>query len=123
MSNLRNKLIENIVAPVANSHSAISLEATVISANEKTNKCKISYVNEKGIPITEEEVPIQMQNISIIDWFPKKRETVLISIRGKDVSIVGPSYGKSYGSIRSKLELKEDIYNDASNYTMGGFIF
>ena len=121
---LKSKLIENIVAPVASDKSTSSLDAIVTKVNERTNTCSIKYTNNEGIPVEQANVPVQLHNISIIDWFPKVNEHVLITTKGRgDIAITGPSYGKNYTNIRNKIKLTEDIYSDISSATMGGFIF
>lgn len=120
---LKNRLIENIVAPVASNHSAASLDAVVTKVNEKNNTCDIKYKNTEGIPVEQANVPVQLHNISIIDWFPKVKEHVIISAKGRDIVITGPSYGTNYNLVKSKIQLTEDIYSDISTSTMGGFIF
>lgn len=121
---LKNKLIQNIVDPVAIDRSTMSLDAVITKVNQKSNTCSIKYTNQEGIPVEQANVPVQLNNIGIIDWFPKEREHVLISIKGRgDITIVGPSYGSNYNNIRSKLRLTEDIFSDISSSTMGGFIF
>lgn len=121
---LKNKLVQNIVAPVANDKSTMSLDAVVTKVNEKNNTCSIKYTNHEGIPVEQANVPVQLNNIAIIDWFPKVREHVLITTKSRgDITIIGPSYGKNYSTIRSKMKLTEDIYSDTSSFTMGGFIF
>lgn len=121
---LKSKLIENIVDPVASDKSTVSLDAIVTEVNKKSNTCSIKYTNYEGIPVEQANVPVQLHNVSIIDWFPKVKEHVLITTKGKgDITITGPSYGKNYNNIRKKTELTEDIYSDMSSATMGGFIF
>ena len=121
---LKSKLIENIVAPVATDKSTSSLDAIVTKVNERYNTCSIKYTNHEGIPVEQANVPVQLHNISIIDWFPKINEHVLITTKSRgDIVIVGPSYGRNYNNVRSKLRLTEDIYSDISSCTMGGFIF
>lgn len=121
--NLKNTLKENIVTPVAMSHSSMFLDAVVKETNEKTNTCTVVYINQEGVELTQKSVPVQIQNVGIIDWFPKEKEHVIVTKKGGGLTITGPSYGKSYSTIRNQLELTEDIYSDTSDYTMGGFIF
>lgn len=121
---LKNKLINNIVSPVAIDKSTNSFDAIVTKVNEKANTCSIKYNNHEGIPVEQANVPVQLSNVGIIDWFPKVKEHVLITVKSRgDITIVGPSYGRNYNSIRNKIQLTEDIYSDISSSTMGGYIF
>lgn len=120
---LKNKLVNNIVAPVASSHSAIPLDATVTKINERNNTCDIKYVNENAVEIEQKNIPVLMYNECIIDWFPKEGEHVLISIRNNDIMITGPNYNGYFGTVKNKMNLKQDILSDASTSTLGGCIF
>ena len=120
---LKDKLINNIVAPVASSHSAIFLDAVVKEINEKSNYCTISYTNENGVKVEQKNVPVQLQNECIIDWFPKVRDHVLITVKGNDIFITGPNYGGNFNRVKNKMILKQDILSDASTATLGGYIF
>lgn len=120
---LKDKLIKNIVAPVAQSHSAIFLDAVVTEIDEKTNNCTISYTNENGVPVEQKHVPVQLQNECIIDWFPKVKDHVLITAKGNDIFITGPNYGRNFNLVKNKMKLKQDILSDTSTSTMGGYIF
>lgn len=120
---LKEKLIENIVAPVAFSHSASLLDAVVIKANEVSNTCSIKYENEEGVTVIQNNVPIQLQNVNIIDWFPNEKDHVIVNQKGNDIFIIGPSYGHNYNSVRAKLKLRQDIFSDTSSCTIGGCIF
>ena len=121
---LKNKLIQNVVNPVATDMSTMSLDAVVTKVNEKANTCSVKYINHEGIQVEQANVPVQLNNIGIIDWFPKIREHVLVATKSRgDISIIGPNYGRNYGNVRKQLKLSEDIYSDISSFTMGGFIF
>lgn len=121
--NLKNTLIENIVTPVASSHSTMFYDAIVKEANEKNNTCTIIYTNQDGVELTQKRVPVQIQGIGVVGWFPKVRDHVVATKKGGDLCITGPSYGRSYSNITTRLQLTEDIYSDTSDYTLGGFIF
>lgn len=123
MSQLKDKLVQNIVAPVASSHSATFLDAIVLNANEKSNVCDIEYRDNQGVIVTQKNVPLEIINNNMIGWFPKNNEHVIVTIKGGDLFISGPSYGKNYDIVRNKMEQKKDIYSDESSYFLGGFIF
>lgn len=120
---LKNKLVENIVAPVASSHSAAFIRAVVLEANEKRNVCKVRYTDSEGVVLTQSNIPVVLNNVSFIDWFPKKNDSVIISLKKNEIKITGPDYEKSYGSLRSKIELSQDIHSDTSSHFLGGYIF
>lgn len=120
---LKDKLINNIIAPVATSHSATFIRATVNKSNEKNNTCDITYVNQEGVRVKQVGVPVQLTNVSFIDWFPKKNEVVNVSVKRGEIYITGPDYQHSYASMRNSIQLSQDIHSDNSSYFLGGYIF
>lgn len=120
---LKNKLVDNIIAPVANSHSATFIRGIVNNVNEKNNTCTVTYTNSEGVKVKQESVPIQLTNVSFIDWFPKVNETVNVSVKKGEIYVVGPDYQKSYSSVRNKIQLVQDIYSDDASYFIGGYIY
>lgn len=123
MRQLKDKLVQNIVAPVASSHSATFLDAIVLKTNESSNICNIQYKDDQGVIVTQNSVPVEITSNNIIGWFPKEKEHVIVTVKGGDLFITGPSYGKNYNMIRSRMELKKDIYSNSFSYFLGGFIF
>lgn len=120
---LKNKLINNIIAPVATGHSATFIRATVNSSNEKNNTCTITYVNTEGVKVKQKDVPVKLTNISFIDWFPRPKETVIVSVKKGEIYITGPDYQNSYSHMRNSMQLSQDIYSDNSSYFIGGYIY
>lgn len=122
MSEIKNKIKTSIADPAAESRKVTLQTGIVIKANEKSNTCNVSYIRNDGKKINEENVPLLLNNISNMMWFPKEKEEVLIQIRENNVYILGPSY-RQYNTIRDKIKLKHDIFTDTNTDTLGGFIF
>ena len=120
---LKNKLVDNIIAPVATSHSATFIRGTVNSTNEKNNTCTVTYINLEGVKVKQEGVPIQLINTSFVDWFPKVNESVNVSVKKGEIYITGPDYQGNYSSVRQRRQLTQDIYSDDSSYFIGGYIY
>lgn len=120
---LKNKLINNIIAPVASSHSATFIRGTVKKTNEKNNTCTVVYTNTEGVTVTQENIPVKLSNVSFIDWFPKEKEVVNISVKKGEIYVTGPDYQNSYSSMRESMKLSQDIYSDNSSYFIGGYIY
>lgn len=120
---LKNKLVENIIAPVANSHSATFIRATVNSVDEKSNTCTVTYVNQEGVTVKQENIPIKLNNVSFIDWFPKAKEIVSVSVKKNEIYVTGPDYQGDYSTVRNRIQLTQDIYSDDSSYFIGGYIY
>ena len=122
MNEIKNKIKTSIADPAAESRKVTLQTGIVIKANEKSNTCNVSYIRNDGKKINEENVPLLLNNISNMMWFPKEKEEVLIQIRENNVYIIGPSY-RQYNTIRDKIKLKHDIFTDTNTDTLGGFIF
>lgn len=120
---LKNKLVNNIIAPVANGHSATSIRAKVNSTNEKNNTCTITYTDSEGVTVKQENVPVKLTNVSFIDWFPKEKDTVNVSVKKGEIYITGPDYQNSYSHMRNTMQLSQDVYSDDSSYFIGGYIY
>lgn len=120
---LKNKLVNNIIAPVATSHSATFIRGTVNSINEKKNTCTVTYTNADGVKVKQENVPVKLSNVSFIDWFPKEKEVVNVSVKRGEIYITGPDYQNSYALMRNSMQLTQDIHADDSSYFIGGYIY
>lgn len=120
---LKNKLIDNIIAPVASSHSATTIRGIVKKSNEKNNTCTVVYTNVDGVKVVQENIPVKLNNVSFIDWFPKEKEVVNVSVKKGEIYVIGPDYQNSYASMRSSMQLSQDIYSDNSSYFIGGYIY
>lgn len=122
-NSLKANLRSSLVTPAVSSRSVTFYDAIVTKVNERTNSCTIQYKNEKGILVTQNNVPVQLANINIIDWFPRVDDKVQAVNKEGVVYINGPSYAGHYESIRTLTKLKEDVFTDSSNYFVGGSIF
>lgn len=122
MNEIQKKLKENLIDPAASGRSSSTLLGTVISTNERTNSCSISFVRQDGKKNNKDNVPVMLTNKSIIDWFPEAGETVLLQEKNTVIYITGPSYS-TYGDIKKSIELKNDIFSESYMDVLGGFLF
>jgi hypothetical protein len=122
MNEITKKLKENLIDPAANGRSASTLLGTIISVNEKTNSCSVSFVRQDGKKNNKDNVPVMLTNKSIIDWFPEEGETVLLQEKNTVIYITGPSYS-NYGDIKKSITLKNDIFSESFLDVLGGFLF
>lgn len=122
MNNIKKKISQSIVDPTAKSRSVSTLEGKVIKSNENSNTCKVEYNDFNGRKETRDSVPVLVYNKSIIDWFPKINEKVLLQEKDEVIYIIGPAM-TSYLNIRSSIKLENDIYSDTFISGIGGYLF
>lgn len=123
MSNLKKLFTENMVEPAAERRSESTISGITISVNEKTNTCKVRFINSKGKSEVRDSVSVFIHNKSIIDWFPKSNEKILLQEKDRVLYIVGPSSGQDYSSIRSQIKLENDVFSDTFIGGIGGYLF
>lgn len=122
MNEVRQKLLNSMIEPAADSRSTSTFAGTIISVNEKTNICTVSYTRQDGKKINKDNVPVMLSNKSIIDWFPEEGENVLLQEKNNVTYITGPSCS-NYESIRNSISLVNDVFSDSFVDVLGGFLF
>lgn len=101
--------------------SSISL-AKVTAIDESNNTCDIIYDSKAGLPTERRHVPVRLYGKGI-DWFPKVDEQVLVEDNGIAVSVIARHVGNYSMDIRSKRQLRQDIFSDDSGcQAVGGYI-
>lgn len=121
MNDIKNKIRESLIRPIAENTSSTTITGTVTDADEIACICTVKYNNTKGITEEKSGIPIMNYNKNIIDWFPKKGELVVIQLKDEKATILGPA--DSTASLRQKMKLENDIYTDSFFDGMGGYIF
>ena len=121
MNNIKKIISERIMEPAVKSRSSNILSGVVISANEKSNLCKVKITDDTGHINTLEGVPVFIYNKSIIDWFPKENESVMLQQKGNQIFITGPT-DSDYSMIRNRISLRNDIYAETFFGGIGGYL-
>lgn len=122
MNNFKKLFSEKIVEPAASSRSSSTITGEVIEANENNNTCKVKFVNIKGNVDTRDNVQVFVYNKSVIDWFPKNKDQVILQSKANDLYIIGPAEN-NFATIRHQLKLENDIFSDTFTSSIGGYIF
>lgn len=121
MNNLKKIISERIMEPAVKDRSSNILSGVVISANENSNLCKVKFTDNTGHINTLESVPVFIYNKSIIDWFPKENEEVMLQQKGNQIFITGPT-DSDYAMIRNRISLRNDIYAESFFGGIGGYL-
>ena len=122
MDNIKRILTERIVEPTADSRSSATIMGEVIESNEISNTCDVIYTDKKGKQDKRNGVSVFSYNKSVIDWFPKKNDKVLLQENNGVIYITGPAES-NHSNTRSQIKLENDIYSDSFVSGIGGFVF
>lgn len=122
MNSIKKLLNENIAEPAASSRSSSTILGEVIESNENNNTCKVRFTNSKGNTDTRSNVLVFVYNKSVIDWFPKVNDSVLLQEKQSVLYIIGPSE-QNHSMLRSQTKLENDVFSDTFLSGMGGHVF
>jgi len=122
MTALRQQMIDKLVTPITYPNEAITTTALVLRADDKNNCCDIRFVNKEGVMCERENVIVRLTG-SGMDWFPVEGDYVTIELSRDICAIVARSVSNYNMDVRSKMELKQDIYSDSFGYPPGGIIY
>lgn len=119
MSSFKDKLLQEVVNPAANSRRASYIVGTITKANN-TNKCKVDFTDNNGFERKNETVEIQIYGDGV--WFPKKGDKVVIMQMGNNF-VITSKYIRSWSDYKEKTSLKVDIFSNLVTDFVSGFIF
>lgn len=122
MNNIKKLFTENLVEPAADSRRSSTIIGEVIKVNEMENKCDVKYSDIRGKTNEKKDVLVFSYNKSVIDWFPKINDKVLLQETDSVLYIVGPGE-INHANLRSQIKLENDIFSDSFISGMGGYVF
>lgn len=122
MNDIKKLFTDKIVEPAADSRSSSTIIGEVIESYETKNTCKVKFTNSKGNNEIRNNLMVFTYNKSVIDWFPKVKDKVLLQENNKTLFIIGPAE-LDHSTLRAKLKLENDIYSDSFISTIGGYVF
>lgn len=121
---IKRQIQNNIINPADQDRRGFLSTAEIIESDEKNNVCSIRYIDKDGNVSNKKNVPLRVYNTSMIDWFPKKNEKVVIQDTGNGRLIIISKECTDYSSkVRADNELKSDILSNTYSDFMGGYIF
>lgn len=119
---IKNKIVDNIVNPVAIQKGYYSTIGTIMKADEKNNTCTVDYQDSRGNIVSKKNVPVLLTNGSEVGWFPKKGDIVCININDTNVEITS-KYSYIYSrDIKEKKSIKQNKYSNYSFITHGNIL-
>lgn len=121
MSDVLNK-IQQINNPAVHNRRFINTIGKILAINEKSNTCKVQYIDNNGYYKIKDNICVKLIAPSIIGWFPKVDETVEIQINETNMIITGP-FSYDYIKKQSTIKNNKDILYDNIAGTIGGAIF
>lgn len=118
---IKEKLISNIVQPVARDSGSVTTVAKVISSDEINNTCNITYMDRNGIKRNKENVVVRIYDNGS-GYFPAIGDLVELQLERDICVIIARHVGNYNMDVRSKMQLRQDIYSDSSGSAVGGSI-
>jgi len=122
VSYYKSRFQERVVAPATRINNRITTIGVVTSTNESNNTCGILYTDKNGKKRNMNNVVIRLYGNGA-DWFPSVNDTVVIEDTGDTVVVVARHVGNYAMDVRSKRQLRQDVYSDCSSgQPAGGLI-
>lgn len=119
---LRQQIKDKIVTPITYENEIMHTVAFVVKSDDKNNCCDIRYIDRQGQIRNKDNVTVRLTG-SGMDWFPVKGEFVTIEVT-RDICVIIARCISNYNmEVRSKMELKQDIYSDSGGYPPGASIY
>lgn len=120
--NLKNSIKDNVVSVEMFNNQETESIGKVIKSNEKEGICTVNFIGADGNPSTVPNVVVRLDNPSIVAWFPKKNDYVIIRESGGVPIIVGDgTIAASPNKLKAKTKVTKDIYSMFSE-VIGGFL-
>lgn len=120
-SKIKSLLQNKLVAPNVDTNNYSRSVALVLQAYEKDNVCDIKYLDAQSRIRNRERVKVKITNND--DWFPQQGDIVEIEVFQDVVIIIGSVVSDYNTQIRPKNKLKQDIYADGVDSSVGCYIF
>lgn len=120
---LKQSFQNNVINGAIKSNKEMTLMAIVTASDDANNTCSIKYIDKDGHKKTKDNVSVRLYG-SGTDWFPAEGDAVIIQ-ESKDICVVIARHVGNYNmDVRSKMEMKHDIYSDESGgQDPGGCIY
>lgn len=119
---LRQQLLDKVITPITYENEIMTTIAFVLNSDDKNNCCDIRYIDKQGRIRNRNNVIVRLTG-SGMDWFPVKGDYVTIELARETCVIIARSITNYNMDVRSKMELKQDIYSDSMGYPPGASIY
>lgn len=119
---LKQKLLDHVVTPVTFETEGLITLGYIIEADDKNNCCTVRYKDKYGKITERENVTVRLTGNGM-EWFPVPGEYVQLEL-GRGTCVIAARAVNDYSAdIRSKMELKQDIYSDSLGAPPGASIY
>lgn len=121
--NFKTKIQDQIVNPADHIRGKLTTIAVVTKSDERNNVCSIEFIDKDGYRSNKDSIAVKIYSPGIIGWFPIEGDFVVIEEFNGKITITGKHDGGYSASIRSKSQIKKDIFSDNGGGAMAGLIF
>ena len=123
MIDVLSKAIESRASNVARQQSINIVQGIVTRSDSDNNIVDVKYMNMNGTLSNKVNVPVRIYFDDGVGSFPDVGDVVELQETFGSL-IVTAFYEKEYrAKIRSKRELKSDLFSDSTSFVIGGVIF
>ena len=121
----KEKMLNDYLFPSINGGEYIPrIVGTVLGTDERNNSCSVRYKDKKNQSVVRYDVPVRLTSVSVIDWFPKVGDQVVMEANNINPIIVGEFEFQSKVTNKAITTLDSDVYSDnMSCETEGGHIY
>lgn len=119
---LGQQIRDKLVSPITYENESLTTVAYVLRSDDKNNCCDIRYIDKQGRITDRDNVVVRLMGTGM-DWFPVKGDYVTIELARNTCVIIARSISNYNMDVRSKMELKQDIYSDSLGYAPGASIY
>lgn len=108
---LKNSLQSGITNPAIRMGQTITTVGVVVDSDGANNTCTVRYIDKEGRKQQKENVDVRLYDNGT-GWFPSEGETVILEDTSDACVVIARYVGNYNMDVRSKMELKQDVYSD-----------
>lgn len=122
MSGIKNKIMDRLVQPSSREVTTVTTVAKVIASDEINNKCSITYIDKNGIKRNRDNVVVRLYDNGS-GYFPDIGDFVEVQLEREICVIIARHIANYNMDVRSKMQLKQDIFTDSPGANPGASVF
>lgn len=122
MSEIKNLINNKIVTPNLQTSQTTKSTGIVLKVYEKDNVCDIQYLDAQSRIKKKDKVEVLVRK-DTDDWFPQIGAFVEVEVYEDHVYIVGQIINNYDTQVKQKYQLKQDLYADGADSSVGCLVF
>lgn len=122
MSSISQRMLDKIIQPAIKGNETITTIAKVTASDDLNNRCSIEYVDRDGNKKAKDNVAVRLYDNGA-GYFPAVGEQVTLQLERDICVIVARHIGNYQMDVRSKMELKQDVFTDTDGAPPGGEVY